>query len=83
MNRRRFSFGHKALPVCAVALLLLCAPLQLPAQERESRAADQAAVLEWLSGLWSDLTAWLAESGGGATTQGSCAIDPNGCPHGG
>jgi hypothetical protein len=76
-----------ALAAGAVAILLVCAPLALSAQEREARAAEQASVLGWLSGVWGDIAAWLAgkavpgpsvESG-----DGGCWIDPAGCAQGG
>lgn len=61
MNRRRSPFGRKIVLVSVIAVLLFCAPLHLGAQEREARVTtDQAPVIAWLSGLWSNLTAWLA-----------------------
>ncbi len=79
----RLHFG-----TAAILLLLLCAPLQLSAQEREAPAARQVSVLEWFSGLWTDFAAWLAGKApsppdDSALVDGSCAIDPFGCPHGG
>jgi hypothetical protein len=81
----------KALAASAAAMLLVCAPLALSAQEKEARVAEQVSVVGWLAGVWGDLAAWLAgtvepaptaetES---ASTDGSCYVDPNGCPHGG
>jgi hypothetical protein len=60
MNRMRVALFHKIVPVSFVAVLLLCAPLQLTAQDREPRAAAQSSVIEWVSSLWNDLTSWLA-----------------------
>ena len=89
MNRMRVSLVYKIAPA-GVAVLLFCAQLPLGAQEREVPAAAQASVIERLSSLWNGVTVWLAgvtvtptPSGGGATTQGGCAADPYGCPHGG
>ncbi len=87
MNRMRVALVHKIVPVSVVAFLLFCTPLPLAAQERESRAADQV-VIAWFSGLWSDLTAWLAgavetpQPPPGSFHDGRCAVDPNGCPEG-
>jgi hypothetical protein len=72
---------QRVLTASVVAILLVVAPMGLAAQEREVRAAEQAPVLEWLSGLWSDVAAWLApplDSAG----DGRCAVDPDGCPSG-
>lgn len=76
MSRLRCAFVHKILTTSAVATLLLCAPMQLVAQEREAQTARQVSALERFSDLWSDLMVWLA----GEATQGGCAVDPNGCP---
>lgn len=80
---------RRALTASAVAIILASVPSHLAAQERESQGS-QTSVVEWVSAIWGDLATWLAdavtsppptEPGGGSTTQGSCAIDPNGgCP---
>lgn len=84
MSHPRLSFARKILFTSIVATLLLCAPMQLVAQERESPAAAKASVIEWASGLWSNLTALLT---GGAPaprptpttdTDNGCAVDPHG-----
>ena len=81
--------NRKILTLSLVAALLLCVPLHLAAEDRAAPTAGRAAVLEWLAGFWGELTGWLAgevvppSAGPGATTQGSCAVDPFGCPQGG
>jgi hypothetical protein len=60
-----------------VAIVLVCSPMGLVAQEREVGPVAQASVLERLGSLWNDLAAWL-----GSTVDGRCTIDPNGCPGG-
>ena len=87
---------RKVLTASAVALVLASVPSHLAAQERESKAPVEVRVgaLEWLTGAWSKVAAWFtsgtttpphtAAPGGGPTTQGSCAVDPNGaCNPGG
>lgn len=80
---------RRVLSASAVAIILASTPAHLAAQESRTSAADQAAVLEWLSSVWNELADWFSSGvvtpppagpGGGATTQGSCAIDPFGCP---
>lgn len=89
MIRTGVAFTKKILPVSVVAFLLLCAPLQLGAEERMAPAAGRTIVLDWLAGVWGELTAWVAgevvapSAVSGEMADGSCAIDPNGCPHGG
>ncbi len=88
MNRMRVALVHKIVPASVVAFLLFCTPLQLVAQEREPRAtAAQVSMIEWFSGLWSDLTAWLAggvvsstqlEPPPQSTSDNGCAVDPHG-----
>ncbi len=87
MNRMRVSLFRKIVPVSFVAVLLLCAPLQLTAQEREPRAAEQVSMVEWFSSLWNDFTVWLSgnllpappnSDPSDSRTDNSCAIDPNG-----
>ena len=78
---------QKFLAASAIACMLVSAPPRLVAQEKEVPAAEQSGVLEWFSGVWSEVAAWLtweaaAESTGSAVDSG-CMIDPLGCPHGG
>ena len=83
---------RKVLTASAVALVLASVPLHLAAQVREAPEV-RAAAPGWFATLWSELAAWFkAETtappqtgkGGGPTTQGSCAVDPNGaCMPGG
>ena len=85
MNRLRLSLVRNVLSASAIAILLLSAPAQLVAQERESLITPRASVIEWFSGVWNDLTTWFT---GGVTTparpappaepDNGCAIDPNG-----
>jgi hypothetical protein len=86
MIRVRLTFIHKILTAIALVILL---STPLAAMEREAPTADQAS-FAWLSSLLEDAVAWLTggivsppPGSGGATTQGSCAIDPFGCPFGG
>lgn len=79
---------RKVLASGALTTLLMCAPMQLAAQEREAPIASHGAAIEWFAGVWGDLTAWL--TGGAvpsrprpelpAETQGDngCAVDPHG-----
>lgn len=84
---------RKVLSSGALAILLLCAPLQLAAQdfvhERDARSVATDSVFEWFSGLWSDLTAWLTggevpvpkpktSGSGGSDTDGGGCLDPHG-----
>lgn len=86
MSRMRFSLNHKILTASAVAILLLCAPLHLAAQEREAPSGGHVSALEWFSGLWSDLTAWfsgevkppLPEPPSETQGDNGCAVDPHG-----
>jgi len=80
---------RKAISSGALAILLLCAPLQLAAQEsvheRDARSVATDSMFEWFSGFWSDLTAWLT---GGVVpdpkpkptsdTDGGGCLDPHG-----
>ena len=82
----------KVFASSALALLLLGAPLQLAAIERETQreapAAAQASTLGWFAGLWSGLTAWFTEAVVAeppqsepppqSTTDNGCAVDPHG-----
>lgn len=91
MIRLRLSFVRNVLSTSVVAILLLGAPMQVAAQERESPAVERAPMIEWFSGVWSDLTALFmgrcAVDPNGCPTSpvvdGRCAVDPNGCPEGG
>src|SRR5688572_21764536 len=86
MNRMRIALFHRIVPASFVAVLLLCTPPQLTAQERELRAADQATTIDWLTSLWNDLTTWLAgEVIPVPKPTPSSDIDGGGCldPHGG
>jgi hypothetical protein len=90
--RSRF-LVRKVISSGALAILLLCAPLQLAAQEfvheRDARSVATVSVFEWFSGFWSDLTAWLTggvvldpkptpgEGGSSNTDSGGC-LDPHG-----
>jgi len=89
MIRLRRALVRKVLASSALALLLLCVPIQLAAQVRETPTAAHVSVLAWFTGLWCDLTAWFASgvvtppppppgSPPESTTDNSCAIDPNG-----
>lgn len=82
---------RKALTATVIAVALAAVPPSLSAQEKGAATAERVSVLEWVSGIWNGLASWLAggvitptgSGGGGATTQGSCAVDPFGCPDNG
>jgi hypothetical protein len=85
---------RKALSAGAVVVVLASLPSPLAAQQTKAPDEVHTSVLERFSTFWSELTAWFAGEtapprtgtgvGGGATTQGSCATDPNGgCTPGG
>jgi hypothetical protein len=84
---------RKALAASTVILALASVPSRLAAEERAPAPAQaRASVLDWFSGIWNELTALVAaetslppaKPGGGATTDGSCGVDPNGgCVEGG
>lgn len=89
MILRSRSLVRKVISSGALAILLLCAPLQLAAQESVHERAAQTvvtgSVLEWFTGFWSDLTAWF--TGGevpapkpipSSDTDGGGCLDPNG-----
>ena len=88
MTRLRCSLAREVLSSGALALLLMCVPLQLAAQEKGTPTAAHGSVLEWFTGLWSDLNAWFTDQVIPApprpdpppqsTTDNGCAIDPNG-----
>lgn len=84
---------RKVLSSSALAILLLCTPLQLAAQDtvqdRAAQAAVKGSVLEWFAGFWSDLTAWFTggevpapkpgpTGSGESETDGGGCLDPNG-----
>ena len=77
---------QKAFAASAVALLLMAAPMVLAAQEKEVHAAEQVSVLGWFSGIWSDIAAWFASQAVpppvDSFREGSCSLDPDGCPGG-
>jgi hypothetical protein len=74
-----------------VLMLSAVVPTNLMAAEREAPTTMRAATIDWLSTLWHELAALFAAgttpptsgSGGGPSTQGSCAVDPNGGCYGG
>ena len=83
---------RKVATASAVALVLASVPSHLAAQERKAQPEVRAAAPGWFAALWSELAGWFkAETatppqtgkGGDPTTQGSCAVDPYGCPLGG
>ena len=84
MNRLRLSLVRNILSASVLAIFLLGAPMKLAAQERESPAAPRASVIEWVSSLWSDLTALLTggapapRPGPTTETDNGCAVDPHG-----
>lgn len=85
MNRLQLSLVRNVLSASVVAILLLAAPVQLAAQERESPTASRASMNEWFSSLWTDLTGWLTSGvvprpapPSQSTPDNGCAIDPNG-----
>jgi hypothetical protein len=79
---------RRVLTASAIALILASVPSYVAAEESRSSVADRSAVGEWFFSVWSEFAAWFAGevptppagSGGGATTQGSCGLDPYGCP---
>jgi hypothetical protein len=71
------SMACRLFAAVVVAMLLMCAPGPLAAMEKDASTADRA--IEWLSGVWSDFAAWLSLA---ADNDGSCSLDPNGCPDG-
>jgi hypothetical protein len=82
--------NRNRLAACALAALLLSAPLELAAREDAAPTVRRVPVVEWIADVWDGLAAWLAgmtvppSSGSSAMGDGSCAIDPNGgCDHGG
>ena len=77
---------RKVLTASVVAIALASVPAHLAAQEGPTRAADRVSVLDWFSGIWNEVATWLGgpEVPPPPTTQGSCAVDPNGgCPDNG
>lgn len=79
------SMLRKLLPATIVALALAAVPTHVAAAEKPAPPVQGAAVLEWLSGVFDEVATWLAagapsSSGGPITIQGSCAVDPFGCP---
>lgn len=86
------SFVRKVFSSSVLATLLLCAPLQLAAQDtvqdRAAQAAVQGSVLDWFAGFWSDLTALFTSgevpapkpgpTGTGEEADGGGCLDPHG-----
>jgi hypothetical protein len=90
MILRSRSLVRKVISSSALAILLLCAPLQLAAQESVHERAAQTvvtgSVLEWFTGFWSDLTAWFTgDVVPDPKPKPSSDTDSGGCldPHGG
>jgi len=83
---------RKALTAGAVVLVLASITSPLAAQPKKAPDEIHTSAVEKFSTLWSELTAWLAAessppprtgTGGGATTEGGCSIDPwGGCTGG-
>ncbi len=68
---------RKVLAGSVLAIALAGAPSQLEAAERETPKVAQGPILDWLSGIWTNLATWA--TGG---TDGSCWVDPfGGCAH--
>jgi hypothetical protein len=82
---------RKVLTAGALAVALASMPAHLSAAEKEAPAHARAAAVDWLSSLWHELAGLFAASttsqppgsGGGPSTQGSCAVDPYGGCYGG
>jgi len=69
---------RKVLAGSVLAIALAGVPSQLAAAQKEAPKAVQGSVVDWLSGIWTDLATWAT----GAATDGSCWVDPNGgCLH--
>ena len=82
MNLMKAPFVRKIVPVSIIAAFLFCTPLQLTAQERESRPATKLPAITWLTTLWSDLTTWLVGEvpSHPPVPDDACSIDPwGGC----
>jgi hypothetical protein len=85
MNRTPVASLHKILPIATLTVLLFCAPL-LAAPEKEPRSTHQVSTIEWITGLWGDLTGWLVgelvptppRQPSEIRGDNGCAIDPNG-----
>lgn len=85
MHRVRVAFVHKIVSVGVVTFLLFGAPLHLAAQEREAPAAEWGSVIEWFSGVWGELTAWLVDDAPTlprpeltSQADSGCTVDPHG-----
>jgi hypothetical protein len=92
MILRSRSLVRKVISSGALAILLLCAPLQLAAQEfvheRDAPSVATDSVLQWFAGFWSDFTAWFTggvvldpaptPEGGSSSPDGGGCLDPNG-----
>ena len=77
---------RKICTASVLAIALASVPMHLAAQEKEATPEARTQVLGWISSIWSDFAAWLAQKvvpppppdPAAATTDGSCAVDPNG-----
>jgi len=88
MTRLGHALVRKVLSSGTLALLLLCVPLQLAAQERATPIAGHSTVFESLAGLWGNFTVWLTggvvpspprpEPPPESQTDNGCAVDPHG-----
>jgi hypothetical protein len=76
---------RKALTAGAVVIVLASITSPLAAQPKKAPDEVHTSVIEKFSTLWNELTAWFAgetappprtSTGGGATTESSCSIDP-------
>lgn len=79
------SMLRKLLPATVVALSLAVMPSHVAAMEKPAAPPAQSAALEWLSGVFEEVVTWFtvaapSSSSGPVTIQGSCAVDPFGCP---
>ena len=77
---------RKIFTASVIAIALASVPSHLVAQEKAATPEARTSVLGWFSSIWSDFAAWLAQQvvpppppdPATATTDGSCAVDPNG-----
>jgi len=80
-------FRRGLLAMVVVLVVVIFAPSQLAAEERESPAGARisASVLDWISAAWSGVTSWFADpvepprpTWPNPTTDGGCEVDPDG-----